>query len=221
MSARRIASPFPTLRPVRLPDSVRLPTKPAARAPRSDAAARVGTTIRLMRKTCAMSAHALAQRAGVSRSLLSRLEHGLISPSLDTLESVAEALGTSSARLLQEQVAQNGFCHVPAGQGIRVEQGEDGGCRHELLGHRLPGLLAVEPCLVVQQPTAAKTSASGQVGVRFVYVLSGRGVCVHGSREVPVKAGDALVFDASVPHGLQAAQGQAIALLSVLFSLCA
>jgi transcriptional regulator with XRE-family HTH domain len=219
MSARPIASPFPTLRPVKLPDSVIRPTEPAAQAPRSSAAVRVGSTVRLLRKNCAVSARALAQRAGVSRSLLSRLERGLISPSLDTLESLAAALGTSSARLLLEPSAQNGFCHVRAGQGIRVEQAEGGDIRHELLGHLLPGLLAVEPCLVVQQRAELRTMTSGQDGVRFMYVISGRGMCVHGSRAVQVTEGDALVFDATVPHGIQALEGQVIAHLSILFTL--
>jgi mannose-6-phosphate isomerase-like protein (cupin superfamily) len=50
-------------------------------------------------------------------------------------------------------------------------------------------------------------------------VLSGRGVCAHGSREVRVKAGDALLFDADVPHGVRAEEGHAVAHLSVLFTL--
>lgn len=220
MSARRIASPFPTLRPLRLPDSVLRPTKPAVPLPRSSAAARVGNTVRLLRKACGASAHMLAQRAGVSRSLLSRLERGLISPSLDTLECVAAALGVPGSRLLQEHAARHDFCHVPAGEGIRVDSGSDGGCRRERLGHLLPGLLAVEPCLVVQRCTAVPERPNHQAGVRFMYVLSGQGVCTHGSREVQVTAGDALLFDASVPHAMRAHEGEPIVHLSVLFALC-
>jgi hypothetical protein len=67
MSARQIASPFPTARPPRLPASVLRPTNPAAQTPRSGAAARVGATVRLLRKLSGASAHALAQRAGLSR----------------------------------------------------------------------------------------------------------------------------------------------------------
>jgi Cupin domain. len=42
---------------------------------------------------------------------------------------------------------------------------------------------------------------------------------VYGSREVQVKAGDALLFDADVPHGMWAQDDHAVAHISVLFSL--
>lgn len=73
MSARRMASPFPTLRPVRLPESVLRPTKPPVQATRSSAAVRVGATVRLLRKACGASAQVLAlpqgSRAPCSRAL--------------------------------------------------------------------------------------------------------------------------------------------------------
>lgn len=171
MNARHVASPFPTAWPVRLPASVLRVNKPAA-APRSDAAARVGATLRGLRLVGGVSGQVLAHRAGLSRSLLSRLERGLVSHSLDTLESVAAALGVPVARLLQVQAERGNFCHVPAGQGILVDQEVGQDCRCELLGHQLPGILAVEPCLVVQQPRVAR-EATSQSGLRFVYVRPG------------------------------------------------
>jgi transcriptional regulator with XRE-family HTH domain len=219
MSPRRIASPFPTLRPVRLTNAVLRPTKPAARPPRSSVAARVGATVRLLRKLRGTSAQALAQRAGLSRSLLSRLERGLVSPSLDTLESLAAALDVSGARLLHGQADRQDFCHVPAGRGLPVHRSEGEGWSQEILGQLQLGLQVVEPWLVVQRPMAARAETARHAGIRFLYVLSGRGVCAHGSREVHVRAGDALMFDANVPHGIWAQEGHAVAHLSVLFSL--
>jgi transcriptional regulator with XRE-family HTH domain len=47
------------------------------------------------RKRAGLSYSQLAEKAGVSPATLHSIEHGLASPSLDTVEQIATALGTS------------------------------------------------------------------------------------------------------------------------------
>jgi transcriptional regulator with XRE-family HTH domain len=62
---------------------------------------RVGTRIRRLRKAKAMSQAALAQRAGLTRVYVTRLEAGRQDPSLTTINALAKALGVTVAALLE------------------------------------------------------------------------------------------------------------------------
>ncbi len=69
-----------------------------SRPPRLDAtAARV---IRALRLEANLSQDALAGRAGLHRTYISLLERGRRSPTLNTLDAIAKALGVDAAKLL-------------------------------------------------------------------------------------------------------------------------
>ncbi len=63
-------------------------------------AKRIGETVRRLREIKGYSVQELADRAGMKRPNLSRLEHGRHQPSLETLDRIAEALETSVAELV-------------------------------------------------------------------------------------------------------------------------
>ncbi|MFM0626380.1 helix-turn-helix domain-containing protein [Paraburkholderia xenovorans] len=65
--------------------------------------ARLSTNLKLFRGKQSMSQEILAQRAGLHRTQVSQIERGLASVTLDTLVSLASALGVSEAELLTEQ----------------------------------------------------------------------------------------------------------------------
>jgi DNA-binding XRE family transcriptional regulator len=62
----------------------------------------IGRVARRIRKLRGLTLAIVAQRAGISPSLLSRLETGDVSASLETLIALADALGVRPALLLQE-----------------------------------------------------------------------------------------------------------------------
>ncbi|HEU5376292.1 MAG TPA: helix-turn-helix transcriptional regulator [Ktedonobacteraceae bacterium] len=53
-----------------------------------------------LRKQAGWSQYALAERAGVGRNTISRLEHGA-NAHYDTIDKLVEALGTTRARLMK------------------------------------------------------------------------------------------------------------------------
>src|ERR1700736_2448102 len=98
----------------------------AARMPAggSHHAASIGRVARRIRDELGLTLASVAQQAHISPGMLSRLETGRVSPSLDTIVALAEVLGIRPALLLQdigspEEAAQ----HNPAGQGLEVERG--------------------------------------------------------------------------------------------------
>src|SRR5713101_1420071 len=64
---------------------------------------RLATNLKLFRGKQGLSQEGLADRAGLHRTQVSQIERGLASLMLDTLVSLALALGVDEAQLLTEQ----------------------------------------------------------------------------------------------------------------------
>jgi transcriptional regulator with XRE-family HTH domain len=220
MARKQVASPFPTARPLRLPASLlqraRAPALPARSAP----ASRIGAQIKALRIASGASGGELAQNAGISRSMLSRIERGLVSPSVETLDRIAGGLDVSMSRFFSDQFDRTDFCHVPGGTGIRIDRiGAVAGYGYELLGHLLSGNLFVEPYLVRLEEEAEPYVSFQHPGLKFLYMVSGRVSYRYGAKVVELGSGDSLLFEASALHGIEAIHEPPVAYLSVVFSL--
>jgi len=216
-----IASPLPTAQPLRLPVSMTR-ARPIRTAPpvRSQSTSLLGNQVRALRMAAGASGGELADRCGVSRSMLSRIERGLVSPSVETLHRIASGLDVPVSRFFSDQPSRTDFCHVPAGRGIRVDRiGAVSDYRYELLGHLLSGNLFVEPYLVTLLPGAQPYVTFQHPGLKFIYMLSGQVAYRYGSRVVDLGAGDSLLFDATALHGIEAIGTQPVTYLSVVFTL--
>ncbi len=217
----RVPSPFPTAHLPKLPASV---TRARPRQPvpvvRSLSAARIGAQVRALRMAADVSGGALAKTSGISASMLSRIERGLVSPSVETLERLAQGLHVPTSRFFSDQARRTDFCHVRAGHGVLVDRiGAVADYRYELLGHLLSGNLFVEPYLVTLLPGADPYVTFQHPGLKFLYFLSGEVRYRYGGRTAEVRAGDSLLFDATALHGIEAIQTQPVSYLSVVFTL--
>jgi transcriptional regulator with XRE-family HTH domain len=217
----RLPSPFPTGRSPKLPASVtRVRPRQSAAVVRSLSAARIGAQVRALRMAAEVSGGELAKASGISASMLSRIERGLVSPSVETLERLANGLGVPTSRFFGDQARRTDFCHVRAGQGVVVDRvGAVSDYRYELLGHLLSGNLFVEPYLVTLLPGADPYVTFQHPGLKFLYFLSGEVSYRYGARSVAVGAGDSLLFEATALHGIEAIQTQPVSYLSVVFTL--
>jgi transcriptional regulator with XRE-family HTH domain len=199
---------------------------PAARAspaaprpdPQSGAAlgAEIGTQIRTLRHALQITAADLAARAGVSGSMLSKIERGLASPSIATLAQLAGALQVPVARFFTSYDERHDFSLVRAGYGVRVERrGSKCGHLYELLGHSLSGDLFVEPYLVTLTKEATAYPSFQHTGVEFLYVVSGRMRYRYADRVFDLAPGDSMLFDATALHGPEALLKRPIVYLSI------
>jgi len=206
---------------LRLPASVtRAKTRQPAPVVRSLSAARIGAQVRALRMAAEVSGGELAKTSGISPSMLSRIERGLVSPSVETLERLANGLGVPASRFFSDQARRTDFCHVRAGQGVVVDRvGAVSDYRYELLGHLLSGNLFVEPYLVTMLPGADPYVTFQHPGLKFLYFLSGEVAYRYGGKSVAVGAGDSLLFEATALHGIEAIQTQPVSYLSVVFTL--
>ena len=161
----------------------------------------------------------LAKTSGISASMLSRIERGLVSPSVETLERLAQGLQVPTSRFFSDQARRTDFCHVRAGHGVLVDRiGAVADYRYELLGHLLSGNLFVEPYLVMLEADAQPHVTFQHPGLKFLYLLSGAVTYRYGPRRVKLRVGDSLLFDATAMHGIEDLGTQPVSYLSVVFN---
>jgi len=218
MKKRQPASPFPTARKpaVRLAPVASKKSSPK----RSPTSAKVGLQIRALRLAADLSAGALASTAGVSRSMLSRIESGLVSPSIEVLDRIAVGLDVPLSRFFGDQVDRTDCSFVPAGKGVIVERvGAVAGYRYELLGHLLSGNAFVEPYLITLSDDAQPYSTFQHPGIKFIHIVSGRVKYRYGSRTMELKPGDSLLFEARALHGVELIRERPVSYMSIVFTL--
>jgi ribosome-binding protein aMBF1 (putative translation factor) len=163
---------------------------------------------------------ALAKAAGISHSMLSRIERGTATPSIETLTRISIALDIPLSRFFVDQSERRDCSFVPAGQGVTVERdGSAYGHAYRLLGHVLSGSLFVEPYIVTLDERAKPWSVFQNTGLEFIHVLEGAMRYRYGSKVYPLKPGDTLLFDAHGHHGPEEIQKTPVKYLAVVFNI--
>lgn len=162
----------------------------------------LGQRIRAIRHDLDLTVSDLAGASAISVGMLSKIENGLISPSLATLQAITAALNVPISSLFSVFEEKRDCSYVPAGQGVHIERrGTKVGHLYELLGHALGGEIAVEPYLITLSEEAVPYTGFRHAGVEFIYMLSGEVIYRHGDRTYHLRPGDSLLFDSAATHG--------------------
>jgi transcriptional regulator with XRE-family HTH domain len=162
----------------------------------------VGAQIRALRVALGMKLADLAAAAGLSQGMLSKVENGQTSPSLATLQALAQALNMPLGSFFTRFDQKSEATFVKAGQGLTIERrGSAKGHRYQLLGHGLRPEVGVEPYLITLDEGSDAFPIFQHEGIEFLYMLEGEVVYTHGDRTYAMQPGDSLFFDANIPHG--------------------
>jgi len=162
----------------------------------------IGRQIRAYRVQQGMTVADLARQSGLSPGMLSKVENGLTSPSLATLNSLAAALNVPVTSLFRMYEDTREATYVPAGSGLTIErQGTRAGHQYQLLGHSSGQSPMVEPYLVTLSEKSDVFPLFQHDGVEFIHLLAGEMVYRHANKTYPMSPGDSLYFDSEAPHG--------------------
>lgn len=177
----------------------------------------LGQQVRAVRRELELTVSDLANAAGISVGMLSKIENGLISPSLATLQAISSALNVPISTLFTSFEEKRDCSYVPAGQGVHIERrGTKVGHQYELLGHALGGDVVVEPYLITLSEEAVSYTGFRHAGVEFIHMLSGEVVYRHGDRTYHLKPGDSLLFDSAANHGPEELLVRPMSYLSII-----
>jgi transcriptional regulator with XRE-family HTH domain len=183
--------------PLNLPDTA----EPTAIA---DSLARyIGNTIRDLRQHHGLTIAEVAEQAGISRGMLSKIENAQTSTSLDTLVKLANALGISLSKLFRNyQVSGGGAQLVKRGEGMEVvRRGTRSGHTYHLLAYDQGPTKLFEPFLITIEDAFEIFPTFEHPGMEFLHVLEGKMDYRHGQHTYLLEPGDSLTFRGDTPHG--------------------
>jgi XRE family transcriptional regulator, regulator of sulfur utilization len=167
--------------------------------------------VRALRAARGLSLRELAERSGVSAPMLSQVERGETSPTLAVADKIADGLGLSLSQLLRLDEAAPFAVVRPRDR----RRGGDRRHRFQLLTPDTPG----QP-LAVSRHELAPGQATGsepmhRAGAReFALVEQGSVTLEIDGAGHPLETGDAVTFDADLPHRFRAG-GEPAIILSV------
>jgi transcriptional regulator with XRE-family HTH domain len=192
---------------------------PAPRDPRAPAESgppvrlpSLGQRLREGRDRRGLSLRALAGRAGVSASLISQIERGLVTPSVGTLWSLATELGLTIDGLFSEAARAADPPAPSTAPGSPVQRAADRK-RIRLAGGVQWERLTAEPDDEVQflhviYEVGAESCPADSLfrhgGKEYAFVVSGQLGLQIGFDAYELAAGDSVSFSADMPHRLWA-----------------
>jgi transcriptional regulator with XRE-family HTH domain len=211
--------------------------RPASKSKTSPpASGGLGPKLRMARERSGTTVRGMARAVGVSPSLVSQIERGLVMPSVGTLYAITNQLGLMVDDVFKEDPSPAGAAARPSPNGeARPEavtapagpvQRHDtrrrirlaSGVRWELLTAAPdPELEFLYVVYDVGAESCAEDSMMQHGGKEYAYLLSGRLGVKIGFEEFEIGPGDSISFDAQMPHRLFAIGDQpAVAVWAVL-----
>jgi XRE family transcriptional regulator, regulator of sulfur utilization len=176
----------------------------------------IGPRVKALREAMDLSLRDLAERSGVSAPMLSQVERGETSPTLQVAARIASGLELRLSQLLR--LDEGGAVTV-----VRAGEGRQGGAdghRYEVLSPPLPGLRAE-----VSRHRLAAGAVTGGPGDPPIHEPGSRETAVvqEGTVELVIdgarhalREGDAVTFDADLPHHFENPGKEEAVLLAVV-----
>jgi transcriptional regulator with XRE-family HTH domain len=162
-------------------------------------AGRLGPRVRELRQGQRLTLEALAERSGVSRAMISKLERGEKNPTLVVAAKVAEGLGVTLSELLGSE-EQREVVVVPREKRMVMRDPETG-FERQLLSPSFGGRGVEFIRNVVPEGSTSGEFSPHRRGVEeYVVVEKGRLRAILAGEEYLLEEGDALYFEADVRH---------------------
>ncbi len=177
----------------------------------------IGRTLHRLRQERNLTVTELAARAQVSTPMISRIENGHVSPSLGTLQALADALSVPLMALFSHSGNTADVHHVAAGTGLPSRRiTPDHAHDYLLLGkHSGPSGSFQSARIRISRLESDTLPSYQHEGYVFIYMIEGRATYGCGTEEFPMSAGDTLSFDAKLPHGFRDIRSDEIEFITV------
>jgi quercetin dioxygenase-like cupin family protein/DNA-binding XRE family transcriptional regulator len=173
--------------------------------------AMLGERLFALRSSRGWTLEELAERSGLSKAFLSRLESGSRQPSIAAVLTLARVFGVPMGSLFGSPDA-NDSCIVVRGKNVAVRQGD--GVWYAPMT-TAASRFNLQPIRLVISASRSGAERYQHEGEEWVYVLSGRLRLSLAEKQHILDAGDAAHFDSRIPHRLDALDGKDATLMIV------
>ncbi|MEM5467176.1 XRE family transcriptional regulator [Celeribacter marinus] len=158
-------------------------------------AAALGTRMRALRHRMSMTLRQVSEASGVSVGYISQVERGNATPTLGTLNQIAQALEVDTGYFVRTPCAVDSLTRGGArpkfsvpGSPIEYEQ-----IGAERAGHELTSF-------VINVPPGYASEVVHHIGEEIIYILEGEISQMVGEREYLMGVGDSLHYLGTTPH---------------------
>lgn len=165
----------------------------------------VGTTVRTLRLRQHLTITQVAEQAGISGGMLSKIENGQISAGMETLSRVARTLGSSMAMLFRTYDVPAGTGHlVKSGEGMPfLRHGKRPGHTFQLLSYDQGPTKAFDAFMVTISEQTESLPTIEHPGIEVIHLLEGSMDYRIGQTLYQLGPGDTLTFEGEVLHGFE------------------
>lgn len=164
----------------------------------------IGREVRAHRRKQEITVADLSETTGLSIGMLSKIENGNTSPSLTTLQTLANALAVPITAFFRGFEEVRSAVHTKSGEGVEIERrGTRANHQYNLLGHigtNSSGVI-VEPYMITLSEKSDVFPTFQHSGIEMIYMLEGEVNYRHGEKIYHLEPGDTLFFDADAAHG--------------------
>lgn len=162
----------------------------------------IGKRIRDIRKKQAITISALANSAGVSNGLISRIENGRTIPSLPVLLELINALNIDVSTFFEDVEKKAGakYIHIKQDeqQSLEKEIEAEGFTYSHIFGKSF-NAVGFEAVLLTISPNSKREKVITDAW-EFKYILEGECNYLIQNEDIKVKKGDSLYFNGRLPH---------------------
>jgi transcriptional regulator with XRE-family HTH domain len=182
-----------------------------------DVCAQIGSALRQLRQGKRLNVTQLASISGVSSGMISRVENGQVSPSLATLDALAQGLNVQLMSLFAHTSNSSDIYYVPEGEGLNARRISPSHA-HEfvLLGiHADANGIFSSASVVIRREELGKPPQYQHEGYVFNYIVSGQATYACGAETFELSKGVSISFDAKLPHGFVEIHSEEVHMLTV------
>lgn len=156
----------------------------------------IGKKIRTLRLSLNYTQQELARQLGLTKGYISQVENNLTSPSLQTLFSILEALGSNPNQFFSQEEEQIIIYKKEVYQSTK----------DDILKHVMTNLIPstvkfnIDPKLVEIEAGGQTPIEDGQPGEEFGYVLEGQITVVFNQKRYIIRKGESFFYTANKTH---------------------
>ena len=178
----------------------------------------ISRNIKKIRTQKKITLEALAERTGLTKGYLSKIERSEKAPPYSTLTKIAGAFGLEVTSMLSKNIGLPNdirLCFSKA-ENRQIIKGSEQfpGYDYEVLAEQKPGK-NMEP-FIIHSPWEIDKMYSHE-GEEFIYVMEGKSEFLYGEETYILEKGDNVYFDACVPHSGKSIGEKKAKLLVVIY----
>jgi transcriptional regulator with XRE-family HTH domain len=171
---------------------------------KDDLAGKIGIRLKELRKTMGLSMKQLAKETKLSPPLFSRIENGLVMPSVQTLQIISDIFKVDIGYFFRKEEEDRRYVINREGDRkvVYSERGSKGKVTYQVenlaKGMEKPFMEPFIATIMRRNDEDVETVKHG--GQELLYVIEGKIRLTLGEKKFVLKKGDAAYFDGDTPH---------------------